>query len=117
MVETIYHMCRAEEWRAAEAAGVYTGSSQDAADGFIHFSTAAQVRASAAKHRAGQDGLVLLSVDADALGAALKWEPSRGGALFPHLYGPLPAAAVTAVDPLPLGADGAHRFPAAVPDA
>jgi uncharacterized protein (DUF952 family) len=97
---TIYHMCRAEEWLAAQAAGAYAGSSQDRADGFIHFSTAAQLRASAAKHRAGQRGLVLLEVAADSLGAALRWEKSRGGDLFPHLYGALP-----------LGADGAHVFP------
>lgn len=108
---TIYHMCRREEWEAARASGSYPGSSQDAADGFIHFSTAAQVAGSAAKHRAGQDGLLLLEVDANALGAALKWEPSRGGQLFPHLYDALPVTAVTCVHPLPLGADGRHIFP------
>ncbi|MGQ9366640.1 DUF952 domain-containing protein [Azospirillum sp. ST 5-10] len=107
----IYHMCRAEEWERAAASGSYPGSSQDAADGFIHFSTAAQVVESAAKHRAGQTGLVLLAVEAARLGPALKWEPSRGGQLFPHLYGPLPAAAVRRVDPLPLGPDGRHVFP------
>ncbi|HZS83267.1 MAG TPA: DUF952 domain-containing protein [Stellaceae bacterium] len=107
----VYHMCRAEEWRAAGAAGVYRGSSQDAADGFIHFSTAAQLPASAAKHRAGQAGLVLLAVDPDALGDALRWESARGGALFPHLYGELPCSAVRSVSPLPLGADGRHVFP------
>jgi uncharacterized protein (DUF952 family) len=107
----IYHMCRAEEWAAAQRSGLYPGSSQDAADGFIHFSTAAQIVESAAKHRAGQTGLVLLSVDAGRLGAALKWEPSRGGQLFPHLYGSLPVDAVIAVDPLPLGPDGHHQFP------
>lgn len=110
----IFHMCRQEEWLAAVPSGSYPGSSQDAADGFIHFSTAAQVVVSAAKHRAGQTGLVLLSVRADALGAALRWEASRGGALFPHLYGPLPVAAVTAVDPLPLGPGGRHVFPPAL---
>ena len=88
--QPIYHMCRLTEWRAAEAGGSYPGSSQDAADGFIHFSTAAQVAASAAKHRAGQTGLVLLSVDPAPLGEALKWEQARGGDLFPHLHGPLP---------------------------
>lgn len=107
----IYHICRRDEWAAAAAAGSYGGSSQDRADGFIHFSAADQVEASAARHRAGQDGLVLLTVEAAALGAALKWEPSRGGALFPHLYGPLPLAAVRRVDSLPLGTDGRHRFP------
>jgi len=107
----IYHICRKEEWSAAQAAGRYGGSSQDRADGFIHFSGPDQVVASAAKHRAGQDGLVLLTVEAAALGDALKWEPSRGGALFPHLYGDLPADAVRRVDDLPLGTDGHHRFP------
>jgi uncharacterized protein (DUF952 family) len=113
MVEgLIYHMCRRAEWRAAEEAGIYGGSSQDAADGFIHFSTAAQIEGSAAKHRAGQDDLVLIAVDPVALGAALKWEASRGGALFPHLYGALPIAQVRWVRPLPLGAAGRHVFPA-----
>jgi uncharacterized protein (DUF952 family) len=110
--ELIFHMCRRDEWLAAEAAGSYPGSSQDQADGFIHFSTEAQIVDSAARHRAGQDGLVLLSVDPDALGAALKWEASRGGALFPHLYGALPRSAVVRVDDLPLGEDGRHVFPA-----
>lgn len=107
----IYHICREEEWAAAEAAGRYQGSSQDKADGFIHFSGREQVVESAAKHRAGQEGLLLLSVDPDALGEALKWEPSRAGALFPHLYGPLPVEAVRRVAPLPLGPDGLHVFP------
>ena len=107
----IYHMCRAEEWHAAKARGRYDGSSQDIADGFIHFSTADQIVESAARHRAGQTGLVLLTVDADKLGAVLKWEPSRGGALFPHLYGPLLPDAVIRVDDLPLGPDGRHVFP------
>lgn len=111
--QPIYHMCTKAEWKTAEAEGVYRGSSQDAADGFIHFSTKEQVAVSAAKHRAGQTGLVLLSVDPGSLGDALKWEPSRGGALFPHLYGPLPLAAVTGVDDLPLGDDGQHLFPSA----
>ncbi|MGE5548782.1 MAG: DUF952 domain-containing protein [Solirubrobacterales bacterium] len=109
---TIYHMCRREEWEGALACGAYPGSSQDAADGFIHFSTAAQVVASAAKHRAGQDGLVLLAADATRLGDALKWVEARGGQLFPHLYGPLPVAAVLTVAELPLdAASGRHVFP------
>lgn len=107
----IYHMCRTEEWQAAKARKQYQGSSQDAADGFIHFSTAGQIVESAAKHRAGQAGLVLLTVDADRLGPALKWEESRGGALFPHLYGALPVDAVLRADDLPLGPDGRHVFP------
>ncbi|GAB4223659.1 MAG: DUF952 domain-containing protein [Kiloniellaceae bacterium] len=109
--DLIFHICRREEWDAAQASGRYGGSSQDRADGFIHFSDGAQVRASAAKHRAGQDGLVLLTVEAAALGDALKWEPSRGGVLFPHLYGDLPLGAVRRVDDLPLDPDGTHRFP------
>jgi uncharacterized protein (DUF952 family) len=107
----IYHMCRRAEWEAARAAGAYRGSSQDTADGFIHFSTAAQIRDSARKHRAGQRDLVLVTVDAARFDAALRWEPSRDGALFPHLYGVLPMAAVVKVDPLPLGSDGVHIFP------
>ena len=85
----IYHMCKADEWAQAQAGGSYPGSSQDQADGFIHFSTYEQVWTSAAKHRCGQDGILLLAVDTTALGDALKWEASRGGALFPHLYGTL----------------------------
>ena len=111
MANLIYHMCKREEWQAAEASGAYGGSSQDRADGFLHFSTAEQIVESAARHRAGQDGLLLLCVDADALGAALKWEESRGGALFPHLYGDLPVTAAIRVDELPLGPDGKHIFP------
>lgn len=107
----IYHMCRVEEWQAALSSGAYPGSSQDAADGFIHFSNAAQIVESAAKHRAGQDGLLLLTVDTEKLGPELKWEPSRGGQLFPHLYGDLPVSAVVRTDPLPLGEDGRHVFP------
>ncbi len=104
-------MCRRAEWEAAEATGAYRGSSQDIADGFIHFSNGEQIVASAAKHRAGQDGLVLIAADAEALGSDLKWEQSRGGALFPHLYGALNIGDVTWVRDLPLGPDGMHQFP------
>ncbi|GAB5470568.1 MAG: DUF952 domain-containing protein [Rhodospirillales bacterium] len=107
----IYHICRAEEWSEAEAQGQYAGSSQDRADGFIHFSGPGQLRASAAKHRAGQSGLLLIEVATEELGEALRWEPSRGGALFPHLYGRLPLSAVTRTWPLPLEASGRHGFP------
>jgi uncharacterized protein (DUF952 family) len=107
----IYHMCREEEWRAALVTGRYAGSDQDAADGFIHFSTAAQIEESAARHRAGQHGLVLLAVDHAGLGGNLRWEAARGGQLFPHLYAALPCAAVRRVDRLPLGGDGRHLFP------
>ena len=108
--EMIYHMCREEEWRAAEASGIYPGSSQDVADGFIHFSTGSQVRESAAKHRAGQDGLILLTVNPLALGDALKWEPARDGQLFPHLHGTLTVSSVVRTDPLPLHPDGVHKI-------
>ncbi len=111
MATPIYHMCRHDEWTAAQASGSYAGSSQDKADGFIHFSTAIQIVASAAKHRAGQDDLVLIEVPAESLGAALKWEVSRGGASFPHLYGTLAVSHVARHAPLRLGPDGRHAVP------
>jgi uncharacterized protein (DUF952 family) len=113
----IYKICAAAEWAAAKPAGFYHGAAVDMRDGYIHFSTAAQVRETAAKHFAGQRDLVLITVDGSRFGAALKWEPSRGGALFPHLYEPLALAAVVSVVPLPLGDDGRHVFPAAIDDA
>jgi uncharacterized protein (DUF952 family) len=108
---TIFHICRRDEWDAAVKTGSYGGSSQDVADGFIHFSTARQVVASAAKHRAGQGGLVLVEAEVARLGGALKWEPSRQGGLFPHLYGRMPVAAAVRVADLPLGSDGRQVFP------
>ena len=108
---TIYKICTAAEWRDAERAGVYSGSAVDRRDGFIHFSTAEQATETAQKHFAGQRDLVLVSIDAEALGDRLKWEPSRGGALFPHLFGVLTPDAVLWVKPLPLGGDGRHAFP------
>ncbi len=110
----IYKILSQDDWRAFEAVGRYQGSADDKRDGFIHFSSQDQVQATAAKHFAGQDDLVLLSVDADALGTALRWEPSRGGAEFPHLYGPLQLAHVIEAQPLPLGPDGVHRFPVTI---
>jgi uncharacterized protein (DUF952 family) len=107
----IYHVCKKAEWEAALAAGRYAGSSQDQADGFIHFSGPDQVAASVAKHRADQDGLVLVACDEAKMAPGLKWEASRGGALFPHHYGDLPLAAVVSVRDLPLSADGTHLFP------
>jgi uncharacterized protein (DUF952 family) len=107
----IYHMCRRDEWESARATGQYAGSSQDIADGFIHFSTAAQLPESARRHRAGQSGLVLIAAHPAVLGAALRWEPSRSGALFPHLYGKLPVCAVAWARDLPLAADGLHILP------
>jgi uncharacterized protein (DUF952 family) len=110
-VRLIYHICRGEEWNRARAVGAYAGSSQDAQDGFIHFSTAEQLPGSARKHRAGQAGLVLLAVDPTSVRDTLRWEPSRRGALFPHLYGNLPLTAVQWVRDLPLGADGVPVIP------
>jgi uncharacterized protein (DUF952 family) len=107
----IYKICPAALWREAESTGVFRGSEVDIRDGFIHFSSAEQATETAAKHFAGQRDLVLLRVDADSLSDRLKWEPSRGGALFPHLYGDLDPAAVTKVDSLPFGPDGRHKFP------
>jgi uncharacterized protein (DUF952 family) len=107
----IYKICPAPLWREAEAAGKFRGSPVDIQDGFIHFSTAAQAVETAAKHFAGKRDLVLVRVDAGKLGSMLKWEPSRGGALFPHLYGDLELKAVTAVVPLPLGPNGSPKFP------
>lgn len=111
MTALLYKIVPQALWQKAEAEGVFTGAPVDLADGYIHFSTAAQVRETAAKHFAGQDDLLLAAIDGDRLGEALKWEPSRGGALFPHLYAALDLAAVVWVRPLPLGADGRHIFP------
>ena len=111
MTTLIYKIASEAQWREAEAAGIFRGAPVDLADGYIHFSTAEQVRETAARHFAGQDGLLLAAVDADRLGPALRYEASRGGALFPHLYAPLDLSAVVWVKPLPLGPDGAHRFP------
>ena len=108
---TLYKIVPASLWHAAERDGVFRGSDVDRRDGFIHFSAADQVAETAAKHFAGQHDLLLVRVDAARLGAALKWEPSRGGALFPHLYGDFDLAAVIKVEPLPLGPDGRHAFP------
>ena len=89
MTQMIYHMCPAETWEEAVAAGQYVGTADDRRDGFIHFSTKDQIAESARRHRAGQTGLVLIAVESACLGDRLRWERSRGGALFPHLYGPL----------------------------
>ena len=111
----VYKICPRPLWRAAEAEGRFGGAPVDRADGFIHFSTAAQVAETAARHFAGQDDLLLLAVEADRLGDALRYEPSRGGALFPHLYGDLPLDAVVTVEELPIGPDGRHTFPEGIP--
>lgn len=109
-MSTIYKIFRAGEWRQAQAQGAFAGSPDDLRDGFIHFSTAEQLEGTAARHFAGESDLVLAAVEADALGAALRWEESRGGKLFPHLYAALPLTAVTRIWTLPI-VDGAHQFP------
>jgi uncharacterized protein (DUF952 family) len=108
----IFKVCGADEWAQAELAGRYGGSADDRRDGFIHFSTAAQLAGTLARHFAGRGDLVLIAVEAEALGDALKWEPSRGGDLFPHLYGALDRSAALWVKPLPRDASGGgHILP------
>ncbi len=106
----VFKILATEEWRAAEATGAFAGAAVDRSDGYIHFSTAEQAPETAEKWFAGRDDLTLVAVDAAALGDDLVWEPSRGGALFPHLYAPLPLSAVMWSRPLPLGPDGRHDF-------
>ncbi len=105
---TVYKIATVAQWRAAEAIGTFIGAPVDLADGYIHFSTAEQVAETLARHFAGQRDLLLVAVRAETLGADLRWEPSRGGQLFPHLYASLPVTAATRVDEIPLGADGRH---------
>ena len=107
----ICKILRAHEAAALARDGVFAGSPDDARDGFVHLSTAAQAPGTAAKHFAGESGLVLAAVAAARLGEALRWEVSRGGARFPHLYRELRASDVLWTRPLPLGPDGAHVFP------
>jgi uncharacterized protein (DUF952 family) len=107
----IYRIVAADVWQRAEAAGIFSGTEHDLRDGFIHFSTASQVAETAARHYTGLANLLLVAVDVAALGDALRWEPSRGGALFPHLYASLPTSTATRVVPLPLGGDGVHVLP------
>ncbi|MEZ5871642.1 MAG: DUF952 domain-containing protein [Nitratireductor sp.] len=114
MVAIIYKIVTTTQWKDAEAAGEFRGAPIDISDGYIHFSTAGQVRETAAKHFAGQNDLLLVAVDADKLGDQLRHEPSRGGALFPHLYAVMPLDAVVRTDPLPLDSKGNHIFPAGV---
>lgn len=109
----IYKIFRRYEWTTFRDAGDTTGAPIDVVDGYIHFSTSAQVAETVAKYFAGESDLVLLALDCDKLGPALKWEPSRGGALFPHLYRNLVAADVVWDKSLPLGATG-HIFPEGV---
>ncbi len=106
----IYKIFRADEWAALQAAGETSGAPIDVADGYVHFSTATQAAETAAKHFAGAEGLTLLACDADAMGADLKWEVSRGGAEFPHLYRKIRMPDVVWAKPLPL-VEGTHQFP------
>ncbi len=107
----IYKICPEALWREAEAAGVFRGAAVDLTDGFIHFSTAEQLRETAAKHFAGQRDLLLVAFDDARLGEGLRYEPSRGGALFPHLYGPLDPKAARWIAPLESDYDGLHLIP------
>jgi len=107
----IYKICDRNEWQAAVMAGVYGGSEHDKRDGFIHFSTANQLPGTLAKHYAGRNGLLLIALDSEALGGALKWEPARDGALFPHLYAAMPVGAAIWSKPLVLDENGVHILP------
>ena len=107
----IYKICPASAWREAERQGVFLGSPVDLRDGFIHFSTAAQVEETARKHFFGQAALFLIAIDADRLGGALRWERSRNDELFPHLYGELDLGAVTSVHSMLARSDGFHDIP------
>jgi uncharacterized protein (DUF952 family) len=107
----VYKICPRPLWQSAEREGVFAGAPVDLQDGFIHFSTAGQLRETAARHFRGQDDLLLVAVDEARLGDRLSYEPSRGGDLFPHLYRALPLEAVAWVKPLPIGPDGSHVVP------
>ena len=110
MDRIIYKIVPRELWQQARRDGVFRGAAIDLQDGYIHFSTAEQVRETAAKHFAGQPDLLLVAIDEGRLGVALRWEPSRGGALFPHLYRNLRMSDVVWDKSLPLGVTG-HIFP------
>jgi uncharacterized protein (DUF952 family) len=114
MTGIIYKIVPASLWAEAEATGVFGGAPIDLSDGYIHFSTGAQARRTAELYFKGQDDLLLVAVDGDKLGDALKYEPSRDGDLFPHLYGPLPLDAVLWKKPMPMREDGLHDFPEGV---
>jgi uncharacterized protein (DUF952 family) len=110
----IYKICVAAALQEARSSGCFEGSADDLRDGFIHLSAGRQVAGTLAKYFSGQRDLVLLAVDPDRLGNRLRWEPSRGGELFPHLYGPLDLDHVISVEALQLQEDGSHRLPAAI---
>jgi uncharacterized protein (DUF952 family) len=111
MANPVYKILTEGAFTEASRKGQFLGSADDLRDGFIHLSLAHQIEGTLAKHYVGQDGLLLLAFDPARLGLALKWEPSRGGALFPHLYAPLDLAAMLWAEPLELGKDGTHRLP------
>ena len=111
---TIYKVMSCTALAEAKAKGRFEGSADDARDGFIHLSAADQLDGTLAKHFAGQKDLILLAVDSESLGERLQWEPSRDGAIFPHLYGPLDLKELLWDEPLELGADGRHQLPARV---
>lgn len=111
MPKNIYKIVPQALWNSAQSKGVFEGAAIDLKDGYIHFSTARQVADTAALHFAGQSDLLLVAVDGDALGDKLRFEPSRGGDLFPHLYDVLPMHSVLWVKPMPLGNDGLHEMP------
>ena len=106
----IYKILPASEWHEAQAKGRFDGSAIDLRDGYIHFSTAAQAQETGRKYFSGMADLMVLAVEGESLGPALKWEPSRGGDLFPHLYGPLPVSAVKQAFAVTLDADGAPEL-------
>ena len=114
MGEPVYKICDEVAFREAKAKGRFEESADDLRDGFIHLSAAHQVAGTLATHFVGREGLVLLTIDADELGEALRWETSRGGDLFPHLYGPLHLDHVISIEPLRLGANGRHVLPEGV---
>jgi uncharacterized protein (DUF952 family) len=111
----IYKILTTQQWHSAQQTGVFRGAPVDLHDGYIHFSTAEQVIETAHKHFKGQDGLLLAVVDDALLGGALRYEPSRGGKLFPHLFGSLQLTVVERITPLPMGADGLHVFEGLLP--
>lgn len=115
MSDIVYKIVPETLWRQAKEKGIFEGAEIDLKDGYIHFSTRIQARETARLHFSGVTGLLLVAVDAVALGEALKYEPSRGGDLFPHLYGTLPFSAVLWEMPLLIGADGLHAFPEKMP--
>ncbi len=112
---TVYKICPAQVWRTAEAAGTFRGTGIDLTDGFIHFSTAEAVKETAARHFAGMADLMLVAFDDASLGRELRYEPSRGGALFPHLYASLDPGCALWAKPLPLDGRGRHIFPDPLP--